>query len=66
MSFKEMESEKVQVEDASVDNDSLYSETNAHRGALLLEEERHLGVWESAKLHRRPLLICKEACVHFL
>ena len=59
MSHKEMESEKIQVENTSTDSVSLYCEEDAHRGALLLEQERRLGVWESVKLHRRPLLICK-------
>jgi hypothetical protein len=31
----------------------------AQRGAAILEEERDLGVWQSAKLHWRALLICK-------
>ena len=35
-----------------------YSEEDAHHGALIVEEERHLGLVASAKLHWRALLIC--------
>jgi hypothetical protein len=61
MSFKDMESKKSHVEIASAEDAPLYSDEAAHRGALILEEERHLGVWASVKLHRRPLLICEQA-----
>ena len=61
MSFKDMESEKAHVESVSVEDATFYSDEVAHRGALILEEERHLGVWPSVKLHRRPLLICEQA-----
>ena len=64
MSFKDKELEKVHVERTSAEDASLYSDAAAHRGALILEEERHLGVWESVKLHRRPLLICEQVCKH--
>jgi hypothetical protein len=64
MSFKDMESEKAHVESVSVEDASLYSDEAAHRGALILEEERHLGVWASVKLHRQPLLICEQASKH--
>lgn len=37
-----------------------YSEDAAHRGQLLFEEERHLGVLATAKLHHRALLTCKD------
>jgi hypothetical protein len=36
-----------------------YNEDTAHRGQLLFDEERHLGVLATAKLHHRALLTCK-------
>ena len=51
----------VQVE-KTISNDAFsYSEEDAHHGALIVEEERHLGLVASAKLHWRALLICKRA-----
>lgn len=64
MSFEDMESEKAPVEGVCVEDASFYSDEAAHRGALILEEERHLVVWASVKLHRRPLLICEQASKH--
>jgi hypothetical protein len=34
-------------------------EAVAARGAMILEDERHLGVWHNITLHWRALLICK-------
>jgi hypothetical protein len=64
MSFEDTESEKVPIEGVCVEDASFYSDEVAHRGALILEEERHLGVWASVKLHRRALLICGQAFKH--
>ena len=61
MSFKNIAEEKVHVESVSGGDALGYSEEVAHQGALLMEEERHLGIWASVKLHRRPLLICEQA-----
>lgn len=56
------------VENMSYNGDSnvYYEEAAAARGAVLLEEEKHLGVWHSAKLHWRALLICKSSPVLYL
>lgn len=43
----------------SVSTDRYCDDAAAQRGALILEEERTLSVWQSAKLHWRALLICK-------
>ena len=29
------------------------------RGALILEDEQHLSVWQTTKLHWRAVMICK-------
>lgn len=42
----------------SVSTDRYCDDAAAQRGALILEEERTLSVWQSAKLHWRALLIC--------
>jgi hypothetical protein len=58
----DMKSEAFHVESLSDDNDgSFYSDDAAHRGALIVEEERHLSLWASAKAHWRALLICEQA-----
>ena len=36
-----------------------YSEDDARRGALILEEEGHLTLWQTAKYHWRALMICE-------
>ncbi len=36
-----------------------YNEVDADRGASILEEEKHLSLWHTAKLHWRALFICK-------
>lgn len=39
--------------------DTVHEDESAHAGALLEEEERHLGYVQNVKLHWRPLLCCK-------
>jgi hypothetical protein len=53
-----MKSAAFHLESDSTEDVSNYSDETAHRGALIEEEERHLGLLASAKLHWRALLIC--------
>lgn len=59
MSFSnDPELEKASHETAThVEDSSWPSSELIQRGAMLIEEERHLSLWTSAKLHRRALLI---------
>ena len=55
----ESKMEPMLIESSSITSDDFPgSEDLARRGALLLEEERALGVLATVKLHWKPLLIC--------
>jgi hypothetical protein len=57
--FKETSKSGEVMHLESVSPNRYYDDAAAQRGAAILEEERTLGVWQSAKLHWRALLICK-------
>jgi hypothetical protein len=53
-----MKAGTVHMEAMSQDQSFQYSDEVKH-GPAIIEEERHLGVWATAKLHWRALLICR-------
>lgn len=59
MSGRDFKVEDIQVEKLAPEGDAIYSVQLAHEGALLQEEERQLTLWQSAKFHWRPLLVCR-------
>ena len=65
---KDMSPEVEQMEQASsyIEGTSRFDDhALAHRGTILMEEERSLGVWPTAKLHWRALLICTFCLYNF-
>jgi hypothetical protein len=65
-SFEDMKpATAFHMESVSANSDGTnYAEDSlTERGALLLEEERHLSIWQSAKIHWRSLLICASSFI---
>lgn len=56
--IENLKDNSVHLENVSQDDVGKFADSNAQLGAQLMEDERHLGVWANAKLHKRALLVC--------
>lgn len=58
--YRKQDENFVHKEIMSSDVQYELSDEAAHRGALILEEERQMSYLRTAKLYWRPLLFCKD------